>query len=265
MKVCFKNNNKSVTSVQIKVIKKFVKFLQTHLPLKKDITVNFVSDRSIKMTTGVRYPNGKLFVLAGNRLLIDILRTLSHEWVHEFQHQKMGLKDNQKIQDIGGPEENMCNILSGVFIKKFEKEFPKYSKFLYGGGKEGYFQDEMDEIERAAQDLSRDDKFQTSVKDILKVFNKAKETKLDNKVWNKLENTESNEIKKGDMNKVVVLAKKYNKSSPLKLKDALLSGEYRPPLILKFGDRYHLVAGNTRLCTSAALGLNPKVIIGELV
>jgi hypothetical protein len=135
---------------------------------------------------------------------------------------------------------------------------------LQGEDKKEYFQDEMDEIERAAQDLSRDNKIETSVKEILNVFKKAKETKLDDKVWKKLENTESNEIKKGDMDKVVDLAKKYNKSSPLKLKDALLNGEYRPPLILKFGDRYHLVAGNTRLCTAAALGLNPNVIIGDL-
>ena len=77
------------------------------------------------MTTGVRYPNGNLFVLASNRLLIDILRTLSHEWVHEFQHQKMGLKDNQKIQNIGGPEENMASALSSVFLKKFQKQFLK--------------------------------------------------------------------------------------------------------------------------------------------
>jgi hypothetical protein len=135
---------------------------------------------------------------------------------------------------------------------------------LQGEDKKEYFQDEMDEIERAAQDLSRDNKIETSVKEILNAFKKAKETKLDDKVWKKLENTESNEIKKGDMDKVIDLAKKYNKSSPLKLKDVLLSGEYRPPLILKFGNRYHLVAGNTRLCTSAALGLNPKVIIGDL-
>ena len=47
---------------------------------------------------------------------------------------------------------------------------------LQGEDKKEYFQDEMDEIERAAQDLSRDNKFETSVKDILKVFNKAKET-----------------------------------------------------------------------------------------
>lgn len=135
---------------------------------------------------------------------------------------------------------------------------------LEGEEKKEYFQDEMDEIERAAQDLSRDGKYETSVKEILNVFKNAKETKLDNEVWKKLENTESNQIKKGDMDKVVELAKKYHKSSPLKLKDAIMSGEYKPPLILKFGNQYHLVAGNTRLCTAAALGISPKVIIGEL-
>jgi hypothetical protein len=135
MKVCFKNIDNSITSKQINVIKEFVKFVQTYLPLKRDVYINFLPNRSVKMTTGVRRPKGEIFVLSGNRLLIDVLRTLSHEWVHEFQHQKMGLEDNAKIQNIGGPEENMCNILSGIFIKKFEKEFPKYSKILYGEDK----------------------------------------------------------------------------------------------------------------------------------
>jgi hypothetical protein len=66
------------------------------------------------------------------------------------------------------------------------------------------------------------------------------------------------------MKKVVAIAKKYNKTSPLELKKALLDNEYNPPLILKFGDRYHLVAGNTRLCTAAALGIKPRVIIAEI-
>ena len=123
MKVCVKNKKNSITPKEIKVIKEFVKFIQSHLPLKRDIFITFVPDRSVKMTTGVRFPKGEIFVLSGNRLLIDVLRTLAHEWVHEFQHQKMGLKDNAKIQNIGGPEENMCNVLSGIFIKKFEKQF----------------------------------------------------------------------------------------------------------------------------------------------
>ena len=127
-----------------------------------------------------------------------------------------------------------------------------------------YFQKEMDEFQRASQDLSRDVGLEISVKDMVKAFQKANEVKLPEEVWDKLENTESNQIKKGEMKKVIALAKKYNKQNPFELKKALLSGEYRRPLIAKFGDRYHLVAGNTRLCTAAALGIRPMVIIADI-
>lgn len=132
MKVCIKNIDKILSKEEIKVVKYFITLINSEIPLKKEVFLNFIPNRSIKMTTGVRLPKGHMFILSGNRLLIDVLRTLAHEWVHEFQYQKMGLKDTQKIQDIGGPEENMCNILSGIFVKKFEKEFPQYSHLLYG-------------------------------------------------------------------------------------------------------------------------------------
>lgn len=134
----------------------------------------------------------------------------------------------------------------------------------YFENKNKYISNEMDEVERAVQDLSRDGDYETTVEDVVDSFQKSKEVILDDNIWSKLENTESNQIKKGEMNKVVELAKKYNKSSPLKLKKAIQSGDYGRPLILKFGDRYHLVAGNTRLCTAAAMGVKPKVFIGEL-
>lgn len=127
-----------------------------------------------------------------------------------------------------------------------------------------YFKDEMDEFERAVQDLSRNEGIDTSVEDVVNSFTRAKEVTLTNDIWSKLENTESNEIKKGEMKKVVDLAKKYNKTKPVELRKILLSGDYRRPLIIKFGDRYHLVAGNTRLCTAAALGVKPKVLIGQI-
>ena len=131
MKACFKDINKFSSPKQIEVTKEFVKFLQTELPLKEDVYITFKGGRDIKMTTGVRRPGSQIFVLADKRLLIDILRTVSHEWVHEFQHQKMGLKDNQKVPNIGGPVENMANVLSGIFLKKFDKIFPDYSPIIY--------------------------------------------------------------------------------------------------------------------------------------
>lgn len=131
MKVCFKDITKHINKESVDVVKEFVKLLQEELPLHKDVFITFTGGRDVKMTTGVRMPGHKIYVLAGGRMLIDIMRTLAHEWVHEFQHQKMGLKDTDKIQNIGGPEENMANTLSGIFVKKFDKSFPEYSKYIY--------------------------------------------------------------------------------------------------------------------------------------
>lgn len=133
MKVKVKKIKDFYSENQQNVIGEFISFLQKELPLNKDIIISFESERSGNMTTGVRLPNNLIKVLTKNRLLIDVLRTLSHEWVHEFQHQKMGLKDTEKIQDIGGPEENMANILSGIYLKKFSKINPEFNEIIFGG------------------------------------------------------------------------------------------------------------------------------------
>jgi hypothetical protein len=313
MKVCLKKSGEFPQKNEILVIKKFLQFLQSQLPLNQEVRITFTDSREIPMTTGVRMPDNEIVVLAKGRLLIDILRTISHEWAHEFQYQKMGVRDDVKIQDIGGPEENMCNILSGIFIKKFEKKYPELSSVNYGETvneeliseispkssgvndfldfmkhnpeylspmgfrnydrledyiytgtydefselldeldelvkkKSEYIEGEMDEIQRAVQDLSRDGDLETTVKDVTNAFNKAKEVSFTPDLWSKLENTESTEIKKGEWKKAEAVAKKYDKTPPSVLKKSLLKGDYGRPMILKFGDRYHLVAGNTRL------------------
>lgn len=127
-----------------------------------------------------------------------------------------------------------------------------------------YLDDEIDEIQRAVQELTRDEGLDISVSQVLDAFMNASEVTIPKEVWSKLENTESNEFKKGDIGKVFQMAKKYGKSDPSKLKNVIKSGDYRRPLILKFGDRYHLVAGNTRLSTAAAIGITPQVLIGEI-
>jgi hypothetical protein len=132
MKACLKQVNNLYTPNQIEVFKDFTKFLSSQLALNNDIYITFLEKKEGPMTTGVRKPGSEISVLAGKRLLIDVLRTLSHEWVHEYQYQKLGLKDTDKVKDIGGPEENMANTLSGIFVKKFEKTFPKYEELLYG-------------------------------------------------------------------------------------------------------------------------------------
>ena len=54
MKVCFKNLTKSFNPEQIKVIKKFLLFLQEEIPLNKDIQISLLEKRRNGMTTGQR-------------------------------------------------------------------------------------------------------------------------------------------------------------------------------------------------------------------
>lgn len=123
---------------------------------------------------------------------------------------------------------------------------------------------EMDELQRVSQDLKRDEDIDISVDELVKAFGKSREQKLTNDVWSKLENTESNQIKRGEWSKVMDIAKNYNKTNPKKLKSAIESGNYNRPLILDLGGRYILVAGNTRLSTAAAMGVTPMVFIARI-
>jgi hypothetical protein len=123
---------------------------------------------------------------------------------------------------------------------------------------------EMDELQRASQDLNRDYGVDVSVKELVNTFNSSTEETISEEIWEKLQNTESNTIEEGDFEAVEEIAKKYDKTSPKILAKALKSGDYKRPLILNLNGDYILVAGNTRLCTAAAMGMNPKVFIGTI-
>lgn len=133
MKVCLKNTSNLFNSEEIKLLSDLIKLLQKELTLNQETHITFLKNRKVPMTTGVRMPHHEIYVLS-NRLLIDVVRTLIHEWVHEYQNQVMGVSDSEPIQDIGGPEENMANVLAGIYTKKFQKMYPNYEKLLYNEG-----------------------------------------------------------------------------------------------------------------------------------
>lgn len=132
MKLPLKNIKNFFDSQEIEVIREYIIFLQKQLPLSEGVNIEFTGNRQLNMTTGLRMRPVGIVVLAKDRLLVDILRTITHEWVHEYQHQKLGLSEKEKKQNIGGPDENLANILSGIMFKKFEKANEKYKKIIYG-------------------------------------------------------------------------------------------------------------------------------------
>jgi len=123
---------------------------------------------------------------------------------------------------------------------------------------------EIEEIEEMVIRLKQLENLDISIEDVVRSLMESEETTLTKEIWDKLENTESNSIMKDDFDSVQDIANMYGKTNPNNLKKIIESGEYKRPLILNFGDRYYLIAGNTRLMTAAAMGIEPKVFIGRI-
>jgi hypothetical protein len=79
------------------------------------------------MTSGQRNKNG-LFILSKGRMNRDILRTLAHEWYHEYDRTVL---ENPKGPDIGGHSEDDANAEAGKVLKQFELSNPKKEKKMY--------------------------------------------------------------------------------------------------------------------------------------
>ena len=126
MKVNLYDKSSGLGSEQINVVQDFLRFCQKNSPLKKDIDIPLLGERFGKMTTGSEIL-GRIKVLAGGRMLIDILRTVAHEWVHEFARQR-----NIKLQGFNTvSQENFANSEAGIMIRMYEKSNPQLTELWY--------------------------------------------------------------------------------------------------------------------------------------
>jgi hypothetical protein len=129
MKICFKINKGTVSKKEIEIIKKFCSLLMKKMKLSNDITIEFLNKKVKDMTTG-SYNNGKsrIRILSKGRMLADIFRTLSHEWAHAYDNEKLKIKDRK---DIGGESENFANAKSGELTKLFIKKNKNKEKEIF--------------------------------------------------------------------------------------------------------------------------------------
>lgn len=125
MKVQLKNIRKDLRPNQVGIVQKFVNFLQENAPSKEDLLIVFQSKRGDQITTG-KETDGSLFVFTKSRVLIDILRTLAHEWVHALQNQNMKTEPT-----LERASEDHANSVSGFLVKKFVKEYPEVEVEIY--------------------------------------------------------------------------------------------------------------------------------------
>lgn len=124
-----------------KLIDDFVHFTKKELKIKHDVDIEFRDDKGengeISTTAVYQYSDkdpasdvADIKVHAGDRYLIDIMRSVAHELVHHQQNENGKLKG--KISNVGGPIEDEANAVAGELIKKYGKLHPE----IYGDEKE---------------------------------------------------------------------------------------------------------------------------------
>jgi len=127
MKVLIKHTDSGIPKERYKFIEDFINYLQKTYPLKEEVKIHFLGNRLGDMTTGSR-KEGYLKILSKNRMNRDILRTLGHEWVHEYQ---MKVLNRDMGPNIGDKNEDEANSESGKIVKKFEKDNPDSEPMMY--------------------------------------------------------------------------------------------------------------------------------------
>jgi len=123
------NLNEQVLPVEKKneVINKFVEYADKQLNLgdkMPDIKISYDDKEAENMKSFGKYTpeTNELRVVAVNRNLADILRTLAHELIHHKQYKEGKLTSNSN--NTGSEHENEANALAGVFLREFGKTNP---------------------------------------------------------------------------------------------------------------------------------------------
>lgn len=116
---------------KINVIRQYIRFVIKKLHIDGFFRVVFTTEKEklgVKTTAYYRDNEKILVVYAKNRMLGDILRSVSHELVHKKQYEDNRIQ--HPVQDVGGEIEDEANAKAGSIIKLFIKSNP-LSKYMF--------------------------------------------------------------------------------------------------------------------------------------
>ncbi len=134
---------------------------------------------------------------------------------------------------------------------------------------------EIGEIERVILGFIGKEVTEENTNQIIKILESASLVDLSDENWQVLENTDSfNNVRIGHIEDAERITERYNLALPDSNKRNFknLLGSFKngnkmeAPIILKNKTgALHLLSGNNRLMISRALGIRPKVLIGEII
>ena len=115
------------TDERARRVQHFMRWCKDQLKLKQDLPdIEFSSEKDSEDMHHTGYYNdhdNKLWVYIGNRNMIDILRTVAHEFTHRKQHEDGMVKGDQSYP--GSPIEQQADAMAGYLMKLYGKQHPE--------------------------------------------------------------------------------------------------------------------------------------------
>ena len=106
---------------KLEIIKDFICFVRQKLGIQQRVYVSLKNGRDDTIRTTAAYSpmDDKNSIRCNGRALIDILRSIAHEMVHNKQREAGKFKVGQEVQNIGGKIEGEADAKAGRLIKDF--------------------------------------------------------------------------------------------------------------------------------------------------
>ena len=103
------------------VLEDFVDFCKDYLNLDSPVKVTFLEEFTGEITTGGYQPsNRQIFIYTKDRALVDVLRSVAHELVHQKQDEDGVLKSTSG--ETGSDHENEANATAGIIMRLYQKD-----------------------------------------------------------------------------------------------------------------------------------------------
>ena len=111
------------------ILNKFLVFLKREIKFNYNIPIVLIDDIEFSKkykTFGMMMPD-KIIISISNRHPIDILRTVSHEYIHHKQY-----FEGKRMDGSGGSKcENEANAKAGEIMRKYAKNHPEFFELTY--------------------------------------------------------------------------------------------------------------------------------------
>jgi len=115
---------------KIYLLRNFVKYCIEYLGIKGDVTIilKHGKDKHLETLASYGYKENSeepddVYIRAGHRHIVDIMRSLAHELTHKRQNERGELVQDSGI--TGSKQENEANSFAGIIMREYTRMNPQ--------------------------------------------------------------------------------------------------------------------------------------------